>query len=485
MAEFPPTIAVESAGRGARVVAVALLHDVMQERERLDDSSDTESLHDFRVALRRLRSWLRMLDDDLDGSVPKRTLRSFRDLAQTSNSGRDAEVMLDWLSKLADSDVPRLKAAAQWLTRQQQLRQTDAQTQLKDHVDPLLDAAVPRLEKRLRRYRTVIALDGSTDGGTLAQRVSQLGSEQAATMRQLIRQIHSVDDDEIIHRARIAGKRLRYLLEPLAPHVAGGSDVIARLKELQDVLGDIHDAHAWGAELRNTLQQAAVQEGQALTRMSAGKVAPRRRSRLPSRNGLAALAERIREHGTESYRRLQTEWLGDGIDKFFADAGALLDALGELSAPHVEIERKYLLREFPNPFPPAAHLLLIDQGYLPGERLVERLRRVQDDHSVRHYRTVKVGNGVSRTELEEETTRDIFATMWRLTQGKRLTKRRYVIPDGDVKWEIDQFTDRELVLAEIEMPDENYPVKIPEWLSPFVEREVTGEIEYLNHTLAR
>ena len=180
MAEFPPSIAVESAGRGARVVAVALLHDVMEERERLDDKSDTESLHDFRVSLRRLRSWLRMLEKDLNGSAPKRAVRSLRELAQTSNSGRDAEVMLDWLSKLADSDVPRLKAASQWLTRQQQLRQTDAQSELKDHVDPLLDAAVPRLEKRLRRYRTVIALDGSTDGVTLAQRVSQLGSEQEA-----------------------------------------------------------------------------------------------------------------------------------------------------------------------------------------------------------------------------------------------------------------------------------------------------------------
>jgi CYTH domain-containing protein len=254
---------------------------------------------------------------------------------------------------------------------------------------------------------------------------------------------------------------------------------------LQDVLGDIHDAHAWGAELRNTLQQAAVQEGQALTRMSAGKVAPRRRSRLPSRTGLAALAERIRQHGTESYHRLQTEWLGDGVDRFFADTGALLDALGELSAPHVEVERKYLLREFPHPVPPAARLLLIDQGYLPGERLIERLRRVQDDHAVRHYRTVKFGNGVSRTELEEETTRDIFATMWKLTEGKRLTKRRYVIPEGDLNWEIDQFTDRELILAEIELPDENYPVKIPEWLAPYVEREVTGEREFLNSTLAR
>jgi CHAD domain-containing protein len=36
------------------------------------------------------------------------------------------------------------------------------------------------------------------------------------------------------HRARIAGKRVRYLLEPIVPHVAGGAESLDRLKQLQD-----------------------------------------------------------------------------------------------------------------------------------------------------------------------------------------------------------------------------------------------------------
>jgi CYTH domain-containing protein len=75
--------------------------------------------------------------------------------------------------------------------------------------------------------------------------------------------------------------------------------------------------------------------------------------------------------------------------------------------------------------------------------------------------------------------------MWPLTKGKRLTKRRHRVPQGDLTWEIDEFTDRDLVLAEIELPSAETPVEIPDWLEPWVEREVTGDVAYLNWTLAK
>ena len=43
----------------------------------------------------------------------------------------------------------------------------------------------------------------------------------------------------------------------------------------------------------------------------------------------------------------------------------------------------------------------------------------------------------------------------------------------------------EKVLAEVELPDAETEVAIPGWLQPYVEREVTGEVEYLNSTLAK
>ena len=151
----------------------------------------------------------------------------------------------------------------------------------------------------------------------------------------------------------------------------------------------------------------------------------------------------------------------------------------------VEIERKYLLNGRPK-FPRATAVLDIDQGYLPGERLVERLRREESQEgAVRYYRTVKLGSGVERIELEDETDKKTFDHLWQLTEGRRLRKRRYVVPDGDDMWEIDEFLDRPLVLAELELDHADEKVKIPDWLEPVMVREVTDEKEYTNRSLAR
>jgi CYTH domain-containing protein len=151
----------------------------------------------------------------------------------------------------------------------------------------------------------------------------------------------------------------------------------------------------------------------------------------------------------------------------------------------IEIERKYLLRALPG-MPAPSDVLEIDQGYLPGDKLVERLRRQRSrDGHVRYFRTVKLGSGVERTEIEDETDRGVFEHLWILTEGRRLTKRRYLVPVGGRTWEIDEFTDRELVLAEIELADADEPVDIPAWLRPVLVREVTDERLFTNRSLAR
>jgi len=152
---------------------------------------------------------------------------------------------------------------------------------------------------------------------------------------------------------------------------------------------------------------------------------------------------------------------------------------------NIEIERKYLLRALPR-FPHATSVIEIDQGYIPGRKLVERLRRERHgDGSVKFYRTVKVGSGVQRTEIEDETDEKTFSHLWELTKGKRLTKRRYLVPNHEDVWEVDEFTDRQLVLAELELDSADQRIDIPHWLRDVMVREVTDERQYTNHSLAR
>lgn len=152
---------------------------------------------------------------------------------------------------------------------------------------------------------------------------------------------------------------------------------------------------------------------------------------------------------------------------------------------NVEIERKYLLSALPR-FPAPLDVLDVDQGYIPGQRVLERLRRQRHkDGRERYFRTVKLGAGVERIELEDETDRRTFEHLWPLTQGARLRKRRYLVANGLDTWEVDEFLDRSLVLAELEIPSVDAPVRMPDWLKAVLVREVTDEKAYTNRSLAR
>jgi CYTH domain-containing protein len=150
-----------------------------------------------------------------------------------------------------------------------------------------------------------------------------------------------------------------------------------------------------------------------------------------------------------------------------------------------EIERKYLLRGQP-PQTIGAPSLEIDQGYIPGERIRERVRRARSANDTRYYRTFKMGAGIQRIEIEEETTNEFFDAVWPLTVGRRVRKRRYLINESGLVWEIDEFLDRpSLWLAELELEHADETVAIPPWLEPFIEREVTDDPSYTNRALAR
>jgi CYTH domain-containing protein len=149
-----------------------------------------------------------------------------------------------------------------------------------------------------------------------------------------------------------------------------------------------------------------------------------------------------------------------------------------------EIERKFLLRALPAEVA-GVPVVEMDQGYLPGERILERIRRVTGSDGVRYYRTVKLGSGVERFEFEEETTELFFTTVWPLTRGRRVQKRRYTIQVGADAWEIDEFLDRALVLAELELERVDQVVRPPAWLAAVIERDVTEESAYTNYALAR
>jgi CHAD domain-containing protein/CYTH domain-containing protein len=488
MERFDATLLEETAPRGARMVALALLTELARERGRLTASHDVEALHDFRVALRRLRSWMRALGATLRGSLPRGAQRRLRRLAKASNAGRDAEVFLDWLRASGNDLPPRKRTAARWLTARFEQQEREANASLDELLDRDFARAQARLQERLEAYRVTAHVHSGMREPTFATVMSALVREHAQRLRYQLAQVRSQDDEDLAHRARLAGKRLRYLLEPVAEYIDGGPGLVERLKSLQDSLGDLHDAHIFLLILREMAAEAAMEEGRRLARAigNGARDAAQRQPRVarPSLSGFAALGQLAQERSSEAFGRLTQEWGKRETRRFFKDVEAACRALESRARRGVEIERKYLLTRLPKSLPRSTTSLIV-QGYIPGKRLVERLRSEQRGARKHFYRTVKAGTGIVRTELEEETTRGVFDTMWPLTEGKRLTKLRHRVPNGALTWEIDEFTELGLVVAELELPAEDATVEFPPWLAPFVEREVTGEAEYLNSSLAR
>jgi CYTH domain-containing protein len=237
-----------------------------------------------------------------------------------------------------------------------------------------------------------------------------------------------------------------------------------------------------GAVEATAVEQARKQAKAARKGVEGAKAAGGRDAR---RAGLLALVREVERAREARFGELLGEWRSGGAREALRDGVvALAHAAQNVAHQGLEIERKYLLTGLPA-VRPDGEVLEVEQGWLPGERLQERVRRVRRGEETRCWRTLKTGRGVTRVEVEEEAPAALFEALWPLTEGLRVFKRRHVIPDAGHVWELDEFTDRELVLAEVELTSADEPVTPPPWLAPYVVRDVTDEDAYVNRNLAR
>ncbi|MBK8247904.1 MAG: CHAD domain-containing protein [Gemmatimonadetes bacterium] len=466
---------------GVRTVARVLAARVAEAHVGLQQGADPEALHDFRVSVRRLRSWLRSHRAALGRRDLKRPLRALRAVAHATNAPRDAEVFAAWLDDTMDGLTARQKAGAAWL-RQQLAAPPEKRLAAREAAD--VDEALAELERMLPVYRVTLHLDGEVLEPTFARALSVAVRRASSRLQRRLRDLADPQAAGPVHQARIAGKRLRYLLEPLAPHIAGAPEAIADLKQMQDAFGDLHDAHVWLAHVREAAEAHLAEEARRLWESGDEESSSPPGAGPDIRPGLVAITRVLRERLREGHQSARAAWTGAAAEPFFERIHAVAVACESVPPADTEIERKYLLLAVPEHWP-EGDTIFIDQGYLPGERLVERVRRTRSRAGERFHRTVKSGVGLSRLEIEEECARELFDALWPLTAGRRVTKRRHRVLHDGLTWEIDEFTDRDLVLAEVELPSADHPVTVPDWLEPVVARDVTGDPAFANSTLAR
>lgn len=160
--------------------------------------------------------------------------------------------------------------------------------------------------------------------------------------------------------------------------------------------------------------------------------------------------------------------------------------------PPLEIERKWLIR-MPDAAllrEKAARVIEMQQVYLTGgnPNVSMRIRRSECGGAVTYHRNEKqrITDRV-RIEREEEIDAKHYGILLGFADPKLrvIEKTRYCVPiGGGLTAEIDLFpfwNDR--AFCEVELPAEDTPVTLPDWLS--VVREVTDDKRYTNLALAR
>jgi CHAD domain-containing protein len=461
---LPPEILDRAPAEGARTVVLALLAEAREQADRLAGRPDADAgaLHDFRVSVRRLRSTLRAWRKPLGRSVRDKDLRRLRRVARATTEARDAEVLLAWVAETAGSLAGAHRAAADWMAAR--LAPRDRGPDLFRTVERFR-AAADALSRRLKRE--IPPASTGTYAAALAERIR----EQAASVERSLSRVETAADASLAHRARIEGKRLRYLLEPLRDTAGAGSGpAVKALKRLQDILGDLNDAHHATAAIRDARHEAEAE------RARADEAEPG----LGLRPGLLALELRASRRAEQLFARLRSEVLatrGAAVLDPSLEVAAALEALasrGEPSAP----ESRQLLQSLPEG---AQDWPGLDEeaGWLPQAGGREGFRVLRDASGERFFREVATGAGSLRGTVAEPIDAATFEAYWPLTEGRRFHRVRRADPASN-GWRVDEFLDRPLVLAV--GPAEGAS---PEWLEPVLVRDVGAERAYRDDAIAR
>lgn len=212
--------------------AVGVLADAAREWQ---STADPEALHRYRVALRRLRTMLRVAQHTLPMAGAPQVADALRRAARATGPVRDWDILLSGpLAELA-IHVPRPGLRA--LVRHVQARRAEA----RQRCLRMLEA--PGLARQLERLgQPLVSGPRRNSDGVAAFARKRLRSGHARLAKQRKR-LPAMKPAEL-HRLRIRAKRVRYTAELFAERFDAPAveAYLAGLRHLQDTLGALQDA---------------------------------------------------------------------------------------------------------------------------------------------------------------------------------------------------------------------------------------------------
>lgn len=224
-------------------------------RAERDGAADTEVVHQARVALRRLRSALRLLRPavacpDLHAAEPE-----LRETFVKLGACRDLDVFVQGVGAAVAGTLPDEPRLAALLLAAEQRRGRSWAEARRRLLSPAWRGALVRLAATLVLQPWVEAADEARRR-VLDEDAEQYGARALRRARRRVLAASSLDGltDEELHALRRRCKRLRYAAELFAPFYAmkPARRFLRRLARVQDAMGRVNDA-AVAAQLASGL----------------------------------------------------------------------------------------------------------------------------------------------------------------------------------------------------------------------------------------
>ncbi|MBZ4415506.1 CHAD domain-containing protein [Myxococcus sp. RHSTA-1-4] len=279
-------------GVAARRILAGRLADVRKPEARLDEGIDDESVHDMRVATRRLRAALQVFRP-LGGL--RKLEREVKRIQDALGGVRDLHVQAAWMEGAAREVEKEKPGARDGITalRDSRLASLDEmEARLRAELERWEDRTVPRLLRKLDTLE-----DPHRFGG---RRVRKHLRWRVRRVRQRMDAYADAPDAASAHELRKDLKKLRYELEVFQPAFRRMVDALLEvLVPLQDGLGELHDA-----DVRLELFERMAAEEKPRERKAARALLPMVRDERAKR--AAELARELqRWHAEEIPRRLR------------------------------------------------------------------------------------------------------------------------------------------------------------------------------------
>ena len=246
------------------------------------ENRDPECLHRMRVASRRFRNALSLFPGCFPAAESKRWEREARRVAKALGEARDADVQAESVSgTLAGLDDTRLRPGIERLLLRLAQRREKLQDRVRKALDRLEEGPLKTdLPEALRELSVEMRLLSPPEPGrAVCGFAFGLVSRRLAELEAFDSVADHPERAEELHAMRIAAKRLRYTLEIFRPLFGEEAALfVEKLKEMQDLLGEIHDCDVWTGWLPVFLEKEKSRtfryfgQGRAFSRLRPGLV---------------------------------------------------------------------------------------------------------------------------------------------------------------------------------------------------------------------